>query len=239
MAHEFIETQFPEIRSVLGVPLVDLTLGHYLILELLESPFIQERDAPVTEPDVVALLLVCSRPSDAALDQLSNLSKRGPRKRLMKLVRKCAGQMGEEAASLPLPTRDAAFTIVVKQLHEYLQWNLGMPEYTVKEEQTSGRSGAPFWKSMMVELQNHLGLTERDILDRPIRRSLEDIAVSWETRGLVKLKNREDDAFAEESAMFERFADEERAKLDHITPASVQEINRKAMDRLNQWKERN
>lgn len=66
---DYLKAAFPDRHTVLAVPLRDYSLGHELLLERVNSPFV--RPGVATAADLFIALAICSRPFEEAADLLN------------------------------------------------------------------------------------------------------------------------------------------------------------------------
>lgn len=165
----YATAHFPRGTVVAGIRLRPLSLGHALLLARLGCPLIPGGSARVPKRgDVATLLWVCSRPWRRAVVALG-----GWRSRLWRAF--VAGRLLQNHEE----------TVVAAQ--SYLRDQISGPEATPSKT-GGGTLHAPTLAILKVAGMCELGLTEEEVLDRPMGLTVWETMVAAERRGDVELK---------------------------------------------------
>ena len=153
---QYLAALFPNRYRVLGIRLEHFTLGHALLLERLESPFMVHSRVP-GPGDLRLALGICSRRYPRAV--------RFANSRWLKW-------------RLPMVNRSEVLPGAA-QMFDYIR------EYQQHPECWSGRGGGrlmgtPFFQAVKLTHVMHLGKTESEALGTPLGLALWDYAACWE-----------------------------------------------------------
>lgn len=156
---EYLQALYPDEHRVLGIRMAAFTLGHALLLERLESPFMVHSRLPGLG-DLRLALFLCSRPYPRALALMEK-----PRSTLFRFL-------------LPW-IRPAHLDFGTAQMFDYIRVFQRHPECW------SGRGGGrlvgtPFFLAVKLTHVMHLGKTDLQALCTPLSEALWDYACAWE-----------------------------------------------------------
>ncbi|HYE30534.1 MAG TPA: hypothetical protein VEH27_03835 [Methylomirabilota bacterium] len=202
----YFAAAFPRERLILGERVQPLSLGHAMLLHLIETPFFLA-EAKVGDGDLAVVVVLCSRKFKDAFEVINQPE------RLRQLSEGLLWRKSEERLQ-------EARQIV----YEYLVRSFDPPP--VKRNSGPGRpAGAPFLLSVKLTLQMDLGYSEADALDMPLSKALWEHIGALDRKGLVEMltpeqakeqderKQRERDYISQVQQMIrEKFEAEQRAK---------------------------
>lgn len=164
----YLRAHFPQFERVAGVRLHALTMGHALMLARLGCPLLPGGEARLPAPgDVAVLLWVCSRPWRTAVRRASSLPARWWR----------AYVAGRVLAS---------HVATVDAVRKWLKKQCAGPELAAGTR--GGTLRSPTLAALKVAAMCDLGLTEAEIMDRPLGLTIWEVLVAAERRGDVELK---------------------------------------------------
>ncbi len=156
------------------------TLGHAMLLEWLESPFLIG-DRHITAPDCALFLLVCSRSIEEA-------------------ERKCESRFVRWYLRAYLPLR-FQLVAVITEISRYLLAFNGHPKCWQKD--SNGRqNGTPFLQALKITHMAFLHRTERDTLALPLPIAHHDYAAYWEIKRELKILSEQEESVMEQARVF-------------------------------------
>jgi hypothetical protein len=163
-------------REILGTVMEPFSLGHYIILTYIESPFIFGGN--VDPGDLYVAVEICSRKYKESERML--LWKDWESMILKKIVEK--GITSDEF--------DAAKDLFIHYLVEAIE----PPDYITSAGKEKSQAGAPWPQQMRCSLQKNLGLSESEILDQWLKKSQYDwfSLLEQEDPKKFRLKNESD-----------------------------------------------
>ncbi len=154
-------------RRILFRRLRKLTLGHAMLLEWLESPFITSSDRGPGPADCALVIMACSRSVERA-------------------ERLCRSRFVRWRLRAFMPIR-FQFTATVLGIINYMEAYSATPSCWGG---TGGReSGTPFLQSVKITHMAFLHRTEAEALELPLPLAVHDYAAYWDIEGKVKIVN--------------------------------------------------
>jgi hypothetical protein len=176
----------PPRWSVLGYELRPFCLGHRVLLTSIQSPFMVGIGPDGLKPtDILLAVQICGRSWEDGLVLCSDTDASDSSVRRM--LRRVIGADFQKAAEI---------------LGEYFTEGSASPGY-----QTPGASGGvgrwtPWEQTMRVSLMRDLGLSESEVMNRPLTRNWWDLMTLKEDEGVLTISTTEEKEFADE--MFRR-----------------------------------
>lgn len=173
----YLVAQFPEQYRfrILGWRLAAFTLGHALLLQWAENPFVTGSRLP-GRGDCAVMLAVCTRSF--------------PKARRLLRSRWLTWRLRRYA----VPERLLSRTIVM--LCSYLEHFGASPQ--AWEDSGGGRTPAtPIWETNKLNLMSRLGKSEQEALETPLSLAVHDVAGIRELRGELKLVSERDEQMME------------------------------------------
>ncbi len=182
---DYAAIQFPPARTLWGVRLEALQLGHWFALQRL-GVFQGERVPGLG--DLLTALVVCSEPCWVATP--------GPWR--LRWLRLRAGllQARHELFTLHWRPRWGVWTVPELELLEacsafaaHLQAARQMPDLVPPKEASGRMPGTPLFASVKVALMSELRLSERDALRTPLVKAIFDVCAAREADGKLTIDN--------------------------------------------------
>lgn len=180
----FSRVAVPEAWTILGLRLLPFSIGHWIILDALESPFSPSDPSPATEQELVAAVWACSNTYESAVSWFNSpwLPFR------LWLWRKQRGRCDMQAKA--------------SMFRDYITAAVsGLPEAWGEDGKEHQRArGIPFPQSLKVSMMSNMGMSASQALNYPVamavwdhvtlRAQKEDLEiVTDEERELWKLAN--------------------------------------------------
>lgn len=167
MADAFHEAAIPEPWTILGIRLRPLSLGHIIILNRIESPFVFPGREPAVN-DLITGILLCSMTYEQGASALDDPSL--PRQ-IRKWGRKVCRKVGWRGF-IGL-TEEINWAEKASMFAEYLKDGMRTPDFQYDPEKAKDVE-APAHQIVKVALLSKTNLTEQEILDRPWALSIAD-----------------------------------------------------------------
>jgi len=165
---EFLASRISARPRILGLQLHPLSLGHRLILERAESPFIS--DGIIGIVDVIFAVLVCSMRFEEATAFFDSY--------------RCGKQIRKWVRKL----RKLDFISKIQEFRRYWFYGNLVPTYSIVDDKGANEwSGTPWPQRLKIVLMSELGLTESEVLNRPLRLCWWDYLCFEELRGNVNV----------------------------------------------------
>jgi hypothetical protein len=197
----YSDAMFPEGRTVFGVPLLPLCIGHALLLHRLRSPLI---GAPS----------IARQPAPEA-EQCSALPGLGDLLLAVEICRRPGAQLPSRARMKWLGLQQLRFTELqklrlegrhldgIRDFREY--WNAAHGTFPEIIRNPQARdTGVPLLASLQIVLMGRLGFTPADALRTPVSAALWLVAGDSALRGDLKLKTDEDASVFDAHAQLQR-----------------------------------
>lgn len=165
MDKDFLASRISPAPRILGLKLRPFSLGHWLILQRADSPFVSGSTPEVV--DVIFAVLVCSLTFEEAASALDS------------------EEFGKQIVRWVKTLRKLNF---IDKLHEFQRyWFYGnqIPSYSTTKEEMGEWSGTPWPQRLKIVLMSELGFSESDVLNRPLRMCWWDYLCFEERRGNV------------------------------------------------------
>lgn len=160
---------YPDKFRVLGRTMEDYTVGHALLLERLQSPFVTGGRTP-GRGDVKLFLAVCRRPYPRALE----------------LVR--TGRLAWRLRLIPCGWERVPQAVV--EILRYLAGSIHMPHRWEKEGEKP--AGTPPLQQVKLTHMSKLGKSPMQALCTPIAEAYWDFFGTWEMEGKMQLSDPDD-----------------------------------------------
>lgn len=168
----YLQAEFPKQFRVLGWRLHELTLGHMLLLEWADSPFVT-----VGEPglgDCAFALAICTRNFRRARKLINSRFSKWRIKRFT------------------VPTY--FFEQTVSQLCRYFEHFSVCPKCWSKDADGGRSRGTPFYEAVKITLIARLHKTANEALETPLSLALHDYAAFWELEDRLSLSGEHEEA---------------------------------------------
>lgn len=166
----FLEAAVPEPFQIFGLPMRPFSLGHWLLLSRFDNGFISGQ--PSVE-DTIFGALICSMTYEDGL-QFLNAPDRD--EQIAAWSEKLKAQLHEECLDLDLPGKASLFK-------DYFDAGMVIPNYTASDTGTSS-VGSPWPQVLKLTLMSELGMTESEVLNRPLH------LCWWDYLGWRELNNK-------------------------------------------------
>lgn len=177
----------PSRWSCIGIELRPFSLGHRILLHSLASPFVADA-APVTPANLMVAVQVCARTWEDGLI----------------LCRDTHESDRAVGAMLRKQARDLEWQKHADHFAQYLGEGSRVPNFTMPGP-SGGTRWTPWEQSMRICLMRELGLSESDVMNRPLVLSWWDYLTVKEEEGTLTISTQDEQEFA--NRMFAR-ADE-------------------------------
>ena len=188
MPNDFYQAAIPEPVILLGQRLHPYSLGHHILLERFENPFVIGGDADVE--DLFLAILICCHEYDEFLKLIREDD-------VITIIKKWSSNVG-----------DFNFNKIARLFQEYIDECFGeFPKYWIEEKHKDAKSGANFPQSIKVRLLRSTNLTEKEILNRPLALAVWDVCTILDQDGAINLFTKEDSNLKEREKDFEEWLD--------------------------------
>jgi len=189
VARDFHHAAIPEPLVLLGQRLHPFSLGHHILLERFENPFITGGNADVT--DLFTGVLICCNEYDEFLKLIREDD-------VVTIVKKWAKNLGQFDVNK-----------IAKAYKEYIEDSFNnFPKYWVDDKYKDSKSHSNFTQSIKVRLLRSTNLTEQEILNRPLALSVWDVCTILEQDGAISLFSKEDEESQDRKKDFEQWLKE-------------------------------
>ena len=189
MAKDFYQAAIPEPVVLLGQRLHPFSIGHTIILERFENPFVMGGRADVV--DLFTGIMVCCNEYDEFIKFIREDD-------IIAVVKKWAKNVGE----FDFKEISQAFKDYIEEAYS------NFPKYWY--EDTKGKNtvaGASFAQNIKVRLLRNTTLTEKEILNRPLALSMWDSITILEQDGALRINTKEDDEMKAQEELFNEWVE--------------------------------
>lgn len=196
MTAAYLHAAIPEPVQILGLPLRPFSLGHWLLLSRFDNSFLTGRATGVD--DIILAILVCSMSFEEGLKFLSAPDRE---EQITSWSKKLKHKFRQEGQTLDFAEKAELFKA-------YFDAGMVIPNYSATESGTAS-VGSPWPQVLKLTLMSELGMTETDVLNRPLRLSW------WDYLGWRELNNKGIKLIADLDglAAAQKVADEFEAKV--------------------------
>jgi len=176
----YLRAVVPEPFRVLGLKLEPFSIGHYLLLHRFDVAFVTG-----VEPNIGDLFLgvwICAHSweeNNALLDS----------SRFWEDMATWRGQVYGRGLLGWVRPRKVDLGEKTKLFLDYVEQGLRWPKFFYEDQQASATAGAPFVQTVKVVLMKEVGLSESDVLNRPMALCLWDYITLGELNGKVQIYN--------------------------------------------------
>lgn len=187
VAYSYNEAINPHKYIICAMELRPFSLGHYVILEQVKSPFISsDPDNAIGMEDGSAhflfCLLICSLTFEECLKVLDD------RKLFLKLIKKVEKNLLKSMKK----DRDWNLFYKVGMFKEYIRFFTEMPVFQVEENSPSVPSGIDWKQNLFTIARNEWGYTDSEILNMPMRRLFFEWCSYAEKNGAIRVQNADE-----------------------------------------------
>jgi len=189
VAKDFYQAAIPEPVVLLGQRLHPFSIGHTIILERFENPFVMGGRADVV--DLFTGIMVCCNEYDEFIKFIREDD-------IIAVVKKWAKNVGE----FDFKEISQAFKDYIEEAYS------NFPKYWY--EDTKGKNtvaGASFAQNIKVRLLRNTTLTEKEILNRPLALSMWDSITILEQDGALRINTKEDDEMKAQEELFNEWVE--------------------------------
>jgi hypothetical protein len=189
VAKDFYQAAIPEPVVLLGQRLHPFSIGHTIILERFENPFVMGGRADVV--DLFTGIMVCCNEYDEFIKFIREDD-------IIAVVKKWAKNVGE----FDFKEISQAFKDYIEEAYS------NFPKYWY--EDTKGKNtvaGASFAQNIKVRLLRNTTLTEKEILNRPLALSMWDSITILEQDGALRINTKEDDEIKAQEELFNEWVE--------------------------------
>lgn len=193
MRHDFYSSAVPEPRSILGLPLRPLSMGHIILLNRIKSAFVVE-GAPQTYEEIAIAALICSLTYQQGITAIHDPETP---KFLRWLGRKITGEKELGVMLGWRKPRVIELPYVCQAFADYLKEHTRIPFYTYNEGDFK-EIEAPAVQIVKVALLREMNFTDAELMDRSWALCLWDYVTLKAVKGEVQMpdENKLDDARA-------------------------------------------
>mgnify|MGYP005992408037 FL=1 len=186
MARDYYEAAIPEPVELLGQRLMPYSLGHHILLERFDNPFVVGGDADAA--DLFSAVLICC----STYEEFIKLIRE---ENLIDLVKKWAAKLGKFDLNK-----------VANSFKNYIDDSFeNFPKYWVEQKYSDAKSGANFAQAIKIRLLRSTNLTETEILNRPLALSVWDVCTILEQDGAITLFSKQDEENQDKAKQFEEW----------------------------------
>lgn len=173
---EYIQSWFSQPHLVFKVKLKPFSLGHYILLKSVDSPFLDEGgERIIIYEDLVFAFGVCSqRAWPDAFNWANDLDA-------------CKSFYKELDEELVKQVEKLDLVISIQSLREHIHTNFKIPDYVVERENDGVESGTYWIQSVLLTLTSELNYTRSEALNAPISLAIADYCWQLEKNGLIRI----------------------------------------------------
>lgn len=188
---DYIESIVPQPFRILGKRLKPLSVGHLILLEYIESPFIS--GSPVSTGDLVNAIFICSRSFEETMEAWQD---KGTSHKIT--------EWGKRVGPFDLEEK-------CKLFQEYVGYYHRWPESDSKHE-GNGKLGSPEYAVILDVLQSDLNYSESDAINMPYNKAAWKCSAHLERLGIIEIEPEDSNTEAE-LLEARKFADEQHNRL--------------------------
>lgn len=177
----------PRQFIICSLELRPFSLGHYILLEQIESPFITDDPKASVEMDAgmchfLMCLLVCSQTYEDNVKMLED------RKHLEKVVKEFQKNLFKSMKN------DKHWNIYHKLslFKDYIKFFTEMPVFQVEHENKRVPSGIDWKQNLFTIAKNEFGYSDSEILNMPLRRLFFEWCSYAEKNGAIRVQNADE-----------------------------------------------
>jgi len=187
VARDFHHAAIPEPVVLLGQRLHPFSIGHSILLERFENPFVMGGRADVI--DLFTGILICCNEYDEFIKLIREDD-------IITIVKKWSKNIGEFDS-----------TDISEAFKDYIEDAYSnFPKYWFDDKGIDNRkAGAGFTQNIKVRLLRHTSLTEQEILNRPLALSVWDSVTMMEQDGALRINTKEDDELQGQEEAFKEW----------------------------------
>lgn len=202
MDRAFLRALHPRPCRILGIELRPFSLGHSLLLNDINSPFVAESPAPTTVHDLYIALSICAlkyETAKALADEADAWRKLCDEWIAENIKRNCGGtwaRIWKIARGRPLPEWD-----ISKDVHaffKYLADGNARPDYKAEPGNDMAFLYSPWQLRMIVKLRREFGMSREEIMDMPLAEAWWMYLGSVEADGSIQICTEEEQEFVDE-----------------------------------------
>jgi len=182
--YQYADSIIPRNYTICFLELKPFCLGHYTILESLNSPFLSVKDDTSVELNTGIIqfflcLLICSHSYEDCIQLLDNPKK------LKDTIK------AYEKALKKNMKKDGDWNIYSKLrlFKDYIAYYTDMPIYSEENKRSEVPSGMDWKQSMFNTFKNEFGYSDSEILNMQLRRMFREWCVYAENNGAIKVVN--------------------------------------------------
>jgi hypothetical protein len=168
----YFQKAIPGRFTLLGLDVLPLSLGHIVILNHIESPFVTGKIADLD--DLALAVLICSLDFEKGCEAIADPELP---KFLKQWSRQLTGMSGLRRWLVKLRILkpfDVNWVQKIELFTKYLSAAMDLPAFQFEESETARVVECPFVQIVKVKLMSELHISEADILDRSWNRCLWD-----------------------------------------------------------------
>lgn len=174
---------FPEPYTILGQRLKPFSLGHYILLRRLKSPFVSDKQEESSVGDLIVGVIVCSRNYSGASEIICDFDK-------MEVEAQRVGELNSKSGVAENQNEAIARIIL---FNKYVVDGSAMPGYFLDNEGDYDRKLNQHWsQSVLLSLISNCGYTRDEALNCPLSQAFFDHLAFMETEGSIKLMSEEE-----------------------------------------------
>ena len=174
MPASYSKAAIPEPHVLLGQRLKPFCLGHYLILDRFDSPFVAETPRPVTRGDLVFAVTVCCHTPQEFFDFIESDHAAAD-----------IEKWGKSIGLFDVASKAKAFSV-------YLEEGSKMPRFWNEQRQDDKPTGTHWSQAMILVLTGHCGYSLNEAMTAPFGQAVNDYLRYCETQGAVRLMTPEE-----------------------------------------------
>ena len=182
--YKYGEAIVPVTYGVCGINLKSFCLGHFILLEKIDSPFIsvetKDVDVKTGLPHFFLALLICSLSFEDGLVLLDNAEE------LQRLSEKFTVNLMKNMMVEP----NWNFLSKLNLFKNYLKYHLDMPLYDEKQSTGDDTASGTDWKNSIFIVFKKLGYSESQILNMSLKKLFYEWCSYAENEGAIKVWNK-------------------------------------------------
>ena len=184
---DYVNVIEPKIFTICGIQLKPFSLGHYLLLEKLQNPFLT--DNPNFQIDLVNgiynfyfALIICGHSYEENVELLNN------EKELKRICNKISKHI------IKVSKKEKGWNIWEKivMFKQYIRYFSDIPNFTIENQSNSAASGIDWKQNLFTIAKSEWGYTDTEILNMPLSRLFYEWCSFAEKNGSIHVLNHDE-----------------------------------------------
>ena len=182
--NNYVDAIRPKIYTICGMEMKPFSLGHYLLLEQIDSPFLTDDENATI--DLVSgiysfyfTLLICAQSYEDNIIMLND----------EKIVKKLCKQFSKNLKKTMKIDKQWNIFACINMFKEYVQYFTQMPIFQVERESKSLPSGIDWKQNLFTIAKNEWHYSDSEVLNMPLKRLFYEWCSYAEKNGAIRVQN--------------------------------------------------